>query len=70
MNINKLIHKKVTNNKLSNTDLVQLIEQAGEYLNLKTLAEYAKYNGMSYNGVKKFRKVITLFGCKFVIDND
>jgi len=30
----------------------------------------AKSNNKSYNGVKKFRNIKTIFGVKFVIDND
>ena len=54
----------------SNEGLVQLIELAGSFLNLKTIPDYAKENNKSYNGVKKFRKVEPIFGVKFVIDND
>ena len=50
--------------------LVQLCELCGQYLNLKTVAQYAKANGKSYNGAKYFRKNIELFGKKFIIDND
>jgi len=70
MSISKLIHEKVVNNKLSNIDMVQLIEQLGSYLNLKTIPKYAKDNNLSYNGVKKFRKIVKLFDIKFVIDNE
>ncbi|MEO6682172.1 MAG: hypothetical protein ABIN48_05045 [Ginsengibacter sp.] len=57
-------------NGLSNADLVQIIEHTGGYLNLKTIPEYAKENGISYNGAKKFRTVRKIFNVKFVIDND
>lgn len=40
------------------------------YLNLQTIPDYAKSNGKSYNGVKKFRNVVTIFNVKFVVDND
>jgi hypothetical protein len=33
------------------------------------LPNYAKENNMSYNGVKKFREIKTIFNTKFVIDN-
>jgi hypothetical protein len=56
--------------KWSNEALVQLIELAGGFLNLKTIPDYAMASGLSYNGVKKFRKIITIFNQKFVIDND
>lgn len=70
MNISKLIHEKVVNNELSDENLVQLLEQIGLYLNLQTIPNYAKVNNISYNGVKKFRKIVKIFDIKFVIDND
>ena len=36
-------------------------------VNKRHLDKIEKY---VYNGVKKHRKIITLFGCKFVSDND
>jgi hypothetical protein len=56
--------------ELSNECLVQIIELTGGYLNLQTISEYAKENNLSYNGVKKCRNIVNLFGCKFVVDND
>jgi hypothetical protein len=61
---------KMYDGNFTNNDLVQFIEQCGKYLNLKTIPDYAKENKMSYNGVKKFRKVKEVLGIKFVIDND
>jgi hypothetical protein len=55
---------------MSNAERVQLIELIGGFLNLKTIPDYAKENGLSYNGVKKFRQVVTIFNTKFVIDNE
>ena len=68
--LNTYIDKAVKLNRLSNDDLVQIIEQCGSYLNLKTVTDYAQAKGMSYNGVKKFRQVRRILGVKFVIDND
>jgi hypothetical protein len=59
----------IETNQLNNEDLVQIIEHVGGYLNLETISEYAKKNNLSYNGVKKCRKIIKLFNVKFVIDN-
>ena len=50
-------------------DLVQLFERLNSYANLQTISDYAKENNMSYNGVKKYRNIITLFGVKFVYDD-
>ena len=60
----------IESNQLSNEDCLKIIEHTGGYLNLKTISDYAKSNGKSYNGVKKFREVKKLFNVKFVIDND
>jgi hypothetical protein len=64
------IDKGMENKLLSNEDLVQIIEQCGSYLNLMTIAEYAKQNKISYNGAKNHREQLELFGVKFIIDND
>jgi hypothetical protein len=63
------IHKGMENNILSNDDLVQIIEQCGFFLNIKTISDYAKKNNLSYNGVKKFRNVVKIFNTKYVIHN-
>ena len=54
---------------MSNECLVQIIEQAGFFLNPQTISDYANNHGLSYNGVKNYREIIKLFGVKFVIDN-
>ena len=61
--------ESIQSGRWSNDGLVQLIELAGTFLNLKTIPAYSKANGISYNGAKKCRKVISLFGVKFVIEN-
>lgn len=63
------LSKRIMADELSNDDMVQLIEHIGAYLNLSTVADYAKSNGISYNGAKKFRKVVKIFNVKFIIDN-
>jgi hypothetical protein len=66
----ELISNKFQNEELNNDSLVQIIELAGNYLNLQTISDYAKTNHKSYNGVKKCRNVVKIFNVKFVIDND
>ena len=61
---------KMHEGEFTNEDLVQFIESVGKYLNLQTIANYAKYHKMSYNGVKEFRTIREVFNVKFVIDND
>jgi hypothetical protein len=46
----------------------------GAYLNLKTISDYAKANGITYNGVLERIKTgkihyVELFGTKFVGEN-
>ena len=66
--LNKL-GESIQAGKWSNEGLVQLIELAGDYLNLKTIPKYQKSTGLSYNGVKHHRIVRKIFDVKFVIDN-
>ncbi len=71
--VNKIeehLSKKIENNELNNAECVKIIEHVGSYLNSKTIANYAKENNLSYNGVKHFRTVVNIFDVKFVIDND
>ncbi len=55
--------------KLSNADMVQIIEYVGGFLNLQTRSDYCRQTGLSYNGAKKHRQNVELFGTKFIIDN-
>jgi len=64
------ILKQIFETRLSNDDLIQIIELCGSQLNLMTITNYAKENGLSYNGVKNYRNTIELFGVKFAFDND
>lgn len=73
MKIDEIIDKiseGVINGNLTNNDLVQIIEQAGSYLNLATISDYAKNNNISYNGAKKFREKVKLFNVPFIIENE
>lgn len=63
------ISEKFISEKLDNNSLVQIIELCGGFLNLQTISEYARQNKLSYNGAKKFRKVIDVFGVKMILDN-
>lgn len=66
--LNKL-GQSIQSGKWSNTGLVQLIELAGMYLNIKTIPDYAKDQQITYNGAKKRINPITIFNVKFIIDN-
>lgn len=64
------VTEKTMAGEITNEDLLQLIEVAGSFLNLKTISDYAKENNLSYNGAKHFRKTEEIFNTKFIIDND
>lgn len=64
------LNKRIISGELSNDDLIKIIELCGSYLNIQTISDYAKSNDISYNGAKKFRNNIELFGVKFIIEND
>jgi hypothetical protein len=72
-NTKKLIDfvcRKFTAGELDNNSLVELFKATGAYLNLQTISDYARDNNMSYEGVKKCRRIEVIYGVKFVIDND
>lgn len=68
--LKQFIFQKFQDGELDNSTLVELIILAGNYLNLKTIPDYAKENKMTYSGVKNNRHVVELFNVKFVIDNN
>lgn len=73
--IKNKIGLSVQNNELNNSDLISIIETCNDFLNLKTITEYAKSENISYNGALnriKLNKieVVELFGVKLIIDND
>ena len=62
----------ISKGKWSNEGLVQLIELAGDHLNLRTAPDYAKQENISDKGARietKIRKLKKLFNVTFVIDN-
>ena len=67
--IHEYIYTCLQKDQLNDKDLVQIIELVDNYLNLKTISEYAKEYNLSYNGVKNNRNILTLLGHKFVADN-
>lgn len=67
--LNDFLDLKMYDGDFTNDDLVQFIESAGKYLNLQTIPDYAKEHKMSYQGVRDYRNIVTIFNVKFVIDN-
>lgn len=67
--IENLIEEKLFKGEITALDLVQLFERLNPYTSLKTIPQYAKDNNISYNGAKKCRDVVKLFGVKFIMDN-
>lgn len=71
-NTEKLIaftEQKFMAGELDNESLVEFFKQMGRYMNLQTIPDYAKANGLTYQGAKKCRHIERLFGVSFVIDN-
>ena len=72
--IKEHLGKRLHNSELTNDEMVELIDTIGMYLNLRTVANYATLENISYNGVLariKSGKIkeYELFGVKFIIDN-
>lgn len=67
--LNKL-GQSIIDGKWSNTGLVELIKLSGDFLNIKTIPNYAKSVGKTYPGVLKTKKVTEIFNVKFIIDNE
>jgi len=74
MTISELTNKIFENYQagaVSDDNLVQIIELASGFLNLKTLSNYAKTEKISYNGAKKRnKKTVKIDGVEFIINND
>jgi hypothetical protein len=65
-----LIATKFEAGELDSDSLVQIFEVIGNYLNLKTVSDYAGLHRLTYNGVINTREVKEIFGVKFVVDNN
>jgi hypothetical protein len=73
--IKEHLGKRLHNSELTNDEMVEIIDTVGVYLNLRTVANYATLENISYNGVLariKSGKIkeYELFGVKFIIDNE
>ncbi len=64
------VAKKFEAGELDNDALLQLFKVMGSYLNLMTISDYAKANNLTYQGVKSCRRVESIFGVRFVVEND
>lgn len=73
MKINELLENievNYQNGNYTNDDLVQIIELASVYLNLKTVTNFAKANKITYNGaLKRKTQKIRIDKIIFIIDN-
>jgi hypothetical protein len=67
--LNDFLDLKMYSGSFTNDDLLEFIKSAGKYLNLQTIPDYAKEHKMSYQGVRNYRNIVTIFNVKFVIDN-
>jgi hypothetical protein len=72
-NTNKLlnfIENKFESGELDNSSLVQIFELTGMMLNVKSISDFQRDNGKSYNGVKKSKQVRKVNNIKYLIDNE
>lgn len=67
--IKDLIDTEMFEGRLTNDNLVEIIEHSADYLNLQKVSDYAKNEGISVSAVYRYRKVIDFRGVKFVVDN-
>lgn len=63
------VSRKFEAGELDNNSLIELFKHTGAYLNLQTISDYARDQKMSYEGVKRFRRIEIIHGVKFVIEN-
>jgi len=70
MSINKLIIEYVESGNATNDQMVESIQLLSDYLCLTTPKEYAKQKGIKFQSVYKGKKLVTILGRKWVIDND
>lgn len=66
----KFVQEKFVKGELNNDSLLELFKVMGQYLNLRTISDYAKQHNLSYQGTKSCRRVEEIFGVKFVVDNE
>lgn len=59
--------KAIIAGKFSTECLVQFFELAGEYLNVCSPAEFGRLNKLTYNGVKKCRKIRVINKIKYLV---
>jgi hypothetical protein len=69
------LNTRLHNCELSNKDIIAIIELVGSYGNCCTISDYAKREGISYNGAldrisKDVVQIVNIFGVKFVINNE
>lgn len=69
--LQKFVFENYRDEKITISDLVQLIILCFELLNLKTIAKFAKDNNKTYRGVLKYNKnIVEINQQKFVIDKN
>jgi hypothetical protein len=68
--IRERLFECIHNSEIENDDLIKILEHLGKILNVKTLSQYARDNGLTYNGAKKRCKyVVMINNLDFYIDN-
>ena len=64
------LEKHIFENDVPNSELIEIMNICGDYLNLKTRSQYARENNISYNGAKHHRNNVKINGVIFIVDND
>lgn len=68
--IKDLIDTEMFEGRLTNDNLVEIIEHSADYLNLQKVSDYAKREEISKSAVYRYRDIRVIRGVKFVVDND
>lgn len=69
--IRERLFECIHNGELSNGDLFKIFNHTADILNIKTLAEYARSEGISYQGaLKRQLQIFNFSGLKLVADNE
>ena len=70
MTLAERFEKYIFEGKASNDDLVQIFELCRDYLNLRSITDYAKSEKITYNGALKRKLLKTNIGNHiFIINN-
>lgn len=68
--LHKNIYLGYEQEMISDQEMVQLLELMNDLLQLKTIAQFARETGKSYNGIKhNYKHKVIVSGKTYIIDN-